>query len=70
MLRIGLLMACAVGISACGMVEAHSAKMAYVRSAQDYNACLLSNPTLFKNCDAKKAVMDNQMQVYSTVSDE
>ncbi len=70
MLRIGLLMAFTISLSACGIAEEHAAKMAYVKSAHDYNACLLNNPAIPKNCDAQKAVMDNQLQVYTTVSDQ
>ena len=69
MLRIGLLVACAVALSGCASQE-RAARIGYINAARAYNMCLLSNASALENCAAQKAVMDNELQVYNEISGE
>ncbi len=69
MFKISLLVACAIGLTGCVGTE-HTAMVGYVKAANAYNACLLGNPGAPGNCAAQKTVMDNDLQVYNTVSSD
>jgi hypothetical protein len=69
MLKISLLVACAIALTGCGGT-ARTAKIGYIKAANAYNACLLGNPAAPANCTAQKTVMDNDLQVYNTVSSD
>jgi hypothetical protein len=67
MFKFGVMIVCAMALTGC-VGEAHSAKLAYINAARAYNACLLANPQAPANCTAQKTVMDNDLNVFNTVS--
>ena len=69
MRKIVLLAVCDMGLSSCGLDSAHQAKLSYIRATAALNACVLAHPDLPSACDAQQTVQQNDLSLYSNLSD-
>jgi len=67
MRKILLLAAAACTLTGCG--AAHNAKLGYIRATAALNACLLANPSNPAACNAQVQVQQNELMLYSNLSD-
>jgi hypothetical protein len=65
MRRLALSALCILALSGCA---ANHAQQAYIASVSALNACLLANPSTPATCQAQRAVMDNDLMLYSNLS--
>jgi hypothetical protein len=65
MRRLAVSALCILALSGCA---SNTAQRAYVASVNALNACLLANPTNPAACQAQRAVMDNDLLLYSNLS--
>ena len=56
----------AVGLSGCA---AHHAEMNYIKATNALNQCLLAHPGMPAACQAELAVQQNDLTLYSNLSD-
>jgi hypothetical protein len=65
MRRLAVSALCILALSGCA---ANTAKRAYVASVAALNACLIANPSDPAACQAQRAVMNNDLMLYSNLS--
>jgi len=66
MRKIVILVAGSILLSGCA---AHRAENAYIKATAALNACLLANPGLPSACNAQAAVQQNDLTLYSNLTE-
>jgi hypothetical protein len=69
MRKVVLLAVCAMALSSCGLESTHQAKMAYIKATAALNACVLAHPDTPSACAAQETVQQNDLSLYSNLSD-
>ncbi len=68
MIRAALILAAPLALCACAnspLSRTYQAQAAYEQSVADYRACLAANPNNVTACDAKRASMHAQEQLWT-----
>jgi uncharacterized protein YceK len=69
MRQIALFAAIAMSLSGCGFAAQSHARTAYIHATTALNACLIANPQTPASCNALLAVQQNDLMLYSNLSD-
>jgi hypothetical protein len=65
MRRLALSALCVLALTGC---QSSAARKSYIAANAALNACLLANPTDTGACKAQREVMDNDLMLYSNLS--